>query len=143
MLTARTSSPASSLAADPARERKANKGKGADTFQALILAGVTTTTTHHGDLGCEGKSTWQHQPPLYSRCGLRRCRGRGSQLISLSVHLVMGSPNARAGVKMAKKKPLEQHRATQSLITTSGIAVGLALVVPILVGWSGLANCAI
>ena len=55
-----------------------------------------------------------------------------------SVHLVMGSSDARAGVKIVKKKePLEQPIAIQiltpSLITTSCIAVGVALV-PLLVG---------
>ncbi len=53
-----------------------------------------------------------------------------------SVHLVIGCPNARASVVAEKKNPLEQpSRATQSLInTTSGLAVDVALVVPILVG---------
>ncbi len=51
----------------------------------------------------------------------------------------MGCPNTRAGVKIVGKKgPIEQPRATQiltqSLITTSGVAIGVALVVPILVG---------
>ena len=47
----------------------------------------------------------------------------------------MGCPNARAGGKMVKKIPLEQPKLwPPSLITTSGISVGAALAVPILVG---------
>ncbi len=50
----------------------------------------------------------------------------------------MGCANARANVKIVKKKePLEQPRATQiptpSLVITSGIVVGVTLMVPILV----------
>ena len=55
-----------------------------------------------------------------------------------SVHLVMGCPNARTSVKIVKKEPSEQPKATKStpsLIATSAIAVGVALVVPILVGY--------
>ncbi len=52
-------------------------------------------------------------------------------------HLVMGCPDARAGVKIVIKKT---PRATQILtppsliITSSGIAIGVALVIPILAG---------
>ena len=55
-----------------------------------------------------------------------------------SMHLVMGCPNTSAGIKIVEKEPLEQPRGTQistpSLITTSGVAIAVALVVPILVG---------
>ena len=71
----------------------------------------------------------------------------GTQPISLVYDLVMGCPNARAGVEIVtKKEPLEQPSETQiltlSLVATSGGVVGVALVVPILVGkpclhWKG------
>ncbi len=48
----------------------------------------------------------------------------------------MGCPNARAGVKIVKKKANQILTPPQTLITTSGVAIGVALVVPILVGWS-------
>ncbi len=56
-----------------------------------------------------------------------------------SVHLVTRRPNARAGVEIEKKKePSERPRATQmstpSLVHASGVAVGVDLVVPMLVG---------
>ncbi len=51
-----------------------------------------------------------------------------------SVHLVMGCPNSRAG----EKKPLEQLKqpqiSTPSPIASSGVAAGVALVVPMLAG---------
>ncbi len=55
-----------------------------------------------------------------------------------SVHLVMGCPNDRARFKRVKKKIINKSNleiiSTSSLIATSGVAVGVALVVPILVG---------
>ncbi len=56
-----------------------------------------------------------------------------------SMHLMMGCLYARAGVKIVKEKELlEQPNATMfcppSLITTSGVAIGVALVITILVG---------
>ncbi len=51
----------------------------------------------------------------------------------------MGRPNSRAGVGIAGQ--LEQPKCR--LITTSGVAVGAALVIPILVGvlYSGRRTC--
>ena len=57
-----------------------------------------------------------------------------------SVHLVMGCPIARAGVKIVggKKGTIRatwcNPNSTPLLITTSGVAAGVALVAPILVG---------
>ncbi len=66
---------------------------------------------------------------------------RGNPTNIASVHLVMGCLDDRAGVKIVgeKNKTLRAtYRSTQistpSLITTSGAAVGVALVIPILVG---------
>ncbi len=54
-------------------------------------------------------------------------------VVMYRVHLVMGCPNARVGVIIVKKKkPLRAIQISWQLITTSGIAVGVALVVPIL-----------
>ncbi len=51
----------------------------------------------------------------------------------------MGCPNARGGVGIVEKKNLRANQIlTPSVITTTGIAVGVALVVPILVGWPHL-----
>ncbi len=51
----------------------------------------------------------------------------------------MGCPKARAGAKILKKKGTNRTTKrnqilTSSLITTSGVAVGVALVIPTLVG---------
>ncbi len=56
-----------------------------------------------------------------------------------SVDLVMGCPNTKAGVKIVgEKEPLQPPNATQistpSLTTTSGVAVGVPLVMLMLVG---------
>ena len=50
-----------------------------------------------------------------------------------SVHLVMGCPNSRAGFGILKK-PLKQLEQPKSLISTGGVAVGVSLLVPVLVG---------
>ena len=61
-------------------------------------------------------------PPIFGKCQPNQYH---------SWHLVTGCPNARAGVKIAKKK--ETLGATQILtpVTTAGVAL---VVVPILVG---------
>ncbi len=47
----------------------------------------------------------------------------------------MGCPKARAGVKIVKKRiPRATQILTPSLLTTSGVVVGVALVMPTLVG---------
>ena len=57
-----------------------------------------------------------------------------------SVHLVMGCPNARAGAKVVKKQEfLQQPSATEistpvTKLPLCGVAAGVALVMPILVG---------